>query len=214
MSRSTALLLGALVCGCSPRMPSTKMVGLEPAARPLACAADADCGSAQLCVDRSCFDVATATAASCAESPIHFATNSARIDSRNRAELNQLAVCLRTDRAVRVNLAGNADERGNRDYNRTLAQRRADTVAGYLESAGVKQSQLSTLAYGADNPMCTEHDADCWRQNRRVEIQPRSFRASSGEPIKNKITTDQDTKQGGHIDSTGNGTDNGSPLGK
>src|SRR5260370_1155031 len=65
MPRITALFVGALLCACSPRMPSTKMVGLEPAVRPLTCAADADCGSAQLCVDRSCFDVATATEARC-----------------------------------------------------------------------------------------------------------------------------------------------------
>jgi len=214
MIRSTSFALLVLACGCSSRMPNTKMVAVEPAAVQVSCAADADCGTAQLCVDRTCHDVASATAAACAESPIHFATNSAAIDSRNRAELNQLALCLRNDRSVRVNLAGNADERGNADYNRTLAQRRADAVARYLERVGVPSSQLGTVAYGADNPLCTSHDSDCWRLNRRVEIRPSDLRASASEPVKNKNTTDDDSKAGNRIDSTGNGTDNGSPLGK
>lgn len=208
MSRSAGLLFGLILCGCGT--PQTKMVAVTPAATPIACAADFDCGGQQLCVDRACFDVSSATA--CAERPIHFATNSATIDRRNRPELNQLAACLRSDRSLRVAVAGNADERGDRDYNRTLAQRRADAVAGYLQSVGVSQQQLTTVTYGADKPLCDEHDAVCWRRNRRVDVA--ATNPDGAQVTKNKQTTDDDTSAGRRIDSTGNGTDNGTPLGK
>src|SRR5262249_51078228 len=97
-------------------------------------------------------------------------TNSAAIDSRNRTELNQLAACLRSDRTVRVVIAGNADERGDASYNRSLAQRRADTVSGYLESAGVPSSQLATVSYGVDDPLCEPTDPESGRKTRRVDI--------------------------------------------
>ncbi|MDB4966351.1 MAG: hypothetical protein JWN44_2040 [Myxococcales bacterium] len=214
MTRLTALLGLLSVAGCARSFPATEMVAVQPAAQPVACAADADCGTQQLCVDRACHDVTAATVAACTERPIHFVTNSAAIDGRNRSELNETATCLRSDRSVHVTIAGNADERGDSAYNRDLAQRRADAVAGYLEAAGVSPSQLTTATYGADNPMCTAHDSDCWKQNRRVEIAPRGLRAKANEPVKNKVTSDDDTKGIQRIDSTGNGTDNGSPLGK
>jgi outer membrane protein OmpA-like peptidoglycan-associated protein len=209
MSRTSVLFFGVIAFGCSRPMPATKMVEVAPSATRVSCAADADCGASQLCVDRMCYDVAAATA--CQASPIHFRTNSAAIDARNRNELNQLAACLRRDREVHVTLAGNADERGDSAYNRDLAQRRANAAAGYLESAGVPSARLSTLTYGADNPSCTGHDADCWRHNRRVDI---AARAGDEQTLKNKNTTDDDTKRGLRIDGTGNGTDNGTPLGK
>jgi outer membrane protein OmpA-like peptidoglycan-associated protein len=185
------------------------MVAVQAPAATVSCAADGDCGSNQLCVDRMCYDVAATTA--CAASPIHFATNSSAIDRRNRGELNQLAACLRSDHEVQVSLAGNADERGGSSFNRDLAQRRADAAARYLEVAGVPAARLSTLTYGADNPACTAHDAACWRHNRRVDIAARNV---NEQVVKNKKTSDDDTKSGLRIDSTGNGTDNGSPLGK
>jgi outer membrane protein OmpA-like peptidoglycan-associated protein len=190
-------------------MPQTEMVAVQPAAARVACAADADCGIYQLCVDRMCYDVAAVSA--CSSAAIHFATNSAAIDSRNRGELNQAAACLRSDKNIPITLTGNADERGSRKYNYDLAQRRADTVAAYLESAGVPSTKLVPLSYGVDNPMCRTHDADCWRKNRRVDIAARGVPETA---VKNKNTSNDDTKRGVRIDSTGNGTDNATPLGK
>src|SRR4051794_12279818 len=97
LTRLTVLCGALAVAGCARSYPSTEMVAVAPATHPTACAADADCGSQQLCVDRSCHDVAGATVAACSERPIHFATNSAVIDSRNRSELNETATCLRSD---------------------------------------------------------------------------------------------------------------------
>jgi outer membrane protein OmpA-like peptidoglycan-associated protein len=202
------------VVGCgAASYPATKMVAVAPAAVAVQCAADADCGASQLCVDRTCHDVTQATINACRDMEIHFATASAEVDWRNRPELDSAAVCLRNHRDVHVTLAGNADERGAPDYNRALAQRRADKVASYLESVGVDPDRLATMTYGASDPICTAHDVECWRLNRRVELNAPSWRAGI-KLEKNKLSTDDEAKGQQRIDSTGNGTDNGSPVGK
>lgn len=198
------------IAGCAAA-PPTKMVAVAPTAHN-ECAADADCASTQLCVDRSCHN--TMSASTCADMPIHFATNSDAIDVNNRAELNDLSACLRSHRDVRVTVAGNADERGTEEMNQALSGRRADAVAAYLQTAGVASEQLSTIQYGTQDPLCRTHDASCWRVNRRADI------TSTGAPVevrgsaRNKLSTDDDAKHDVRIDSTGNGTDNGSPAGK
>lgn len=197
------------IAGCA--IPATKMVAVAPTAQ-MQCAADADCGSTQLCVDRSCHNVMSVSA--CADMPVHFATGSAAIDNNNRAELNELAACLRSNRDVRVTVAGNADERGADDANQSLASRRADAVAGYLQSAGVSSDQMRTVAYGTQDPLCRAHDTSCWKANRRADITTQGAPAEVDGSARNKLTTDDDTKQDKRIDSTGSGTDNGSAAGK
>jgi outer membrane protein OmpA-like peptidoglycan-associated protein len=198
------------IAGCASG-PSQQMVAVAPAAQSQ-CAADADCGSTQLCVDRSCHNVMSVSA--CADIPVHFATDSAAIDTNNRGELNDLATCLKSNRDVRVTVAGNADERGTEEHNQTLAGRRADAVSGYLQTAGVQPSQLKTVAYGTQDPLCRTHDASCWKANRRAEITTTGAPAEVNGSARNKKTTDDDAKHDVRIDGTGNATDNGSPLGK
>lgn len=72
------------------------------------------------------------------------------------------------DRKVRVE--GNCDERGSNEYNLALGQRRADSVKKMLELAGAKASQIETVSYGKEKPVCTEHNEACWKQNRRSDI--------------------------------------------
>lgn len=72
------------------------------------------------------------------------------------------------DRKVRVE--GNCDERGSNEYNLALGQRRADSVKKMLILSGAKASQIETVSYGEEKPVCTEHDEACWKQNRRSDI--------------------------------------------
>ncbi|HET6545945.1 MAG TPA: peptidoglycan-associated lipoprotein Pal [Rhodanobacteraceae bacterium] len=69
-----------------------------------------------------------------------------------------------------VRLEGNADERGSREYNLGLAERRGNAVQSALSAAGVSSSQLNVVSYGEERPVCREHDEACWSKNRRVEI--------------------------------------------
>ena len=72
------------------------------------------------------------------------------------------------DRKVRVE--GNCDERGSKEYNLGLGQRRADSVKQMLMLGGAKASQIETVSYGEEKPRCTDHNEVCWKQNRRSDI--------------------------------------------
>ena len=72
------------------------------------------------------------------------------------------------DRKVRVE--GNCDERGSNEYNLALGQRRADSVKKMLILSGAMASQIETVSYGEEKPVCTEHNEACWKQNRRSDI--------------------------------------------
>jgi peptidoglycan-associated lipoprotein len=72
------------------------------------------------------------------------------------------------ERKVRVE--GNCDERGSKEYNLALGQRRADSVKQMLMLGGAKASQIETVSYGEEKPRCTEHNEACWVQNRRSDI--------------------------------------------
>ena len=70
----------------------------------------------------------------------------------------------------RMNLEGHADERGSREYNMGLAERRGNAVSSALQANGGSGSQISVISYGEERPACTDSSEDCWAKNRRVEI--------------------------------------------
>jgi len=71
---------------------------------------------------------------------------------------------------ARVRLEGNADERGTREYNLGLGERRGNAVAAALEANGASADQITVVSYGEERPVCREHNEACWSKNRRVEI--------------------------------------------
>jgi peptidoglycan-associated lipoprotein len=71
---------------------------------------------------------------------------------------------------AKVRLEGNTDERGTREYNIGLGERRANAVAQALEAKGVSASQLTTVSYGKERPVALGHDEASWGQNRRVDL--------------------------------------------
>jgi len=71
---------------------------------------------------------------------------------------------------ARVTLEGNADERGSREYNLGLGERRGNAVSSAVGSAGASSSQLNVVSYGEERPVCKDHSEGCWQKNRRVEI--------------------------------------------
>jgi peptidoglycan-associated lipoprotein len=72
--------------------------------------------------------------------------------------------------AARVRLEGNTDERGSREYNIGLGERRAQAVRRALLLQGASDMQLSTVSYGEERPAAAGHDETAWAKNRRVEI--------------------------------------------
>jgi peptidoglycan-associated lipoprotein len=77
---------------------------------------------------------------------------------------------LRDRPSSRMSLEGNADERGSREYNLGLGERRGNAVSSALQANGGSGSQLTVVSYGEERPTCTDSNEDCWAKNRRVEI--------------------------------------------
>ena len=94
--------------------------------------------------------------------------------SEIRPEFQAAVAChaeyLKQFRGARVTLEGNADERGTREYNTALGERRGNAVQSALGAAGASSSQLNVVSYGEERPVCKEHSEGCWQKNRRVEI--------------------------------------------
>lgn len=67
-------------------------------------------------------------------------------------------------------VAGHADERGTREYNIGLGERRANAVATYLETQGIEEERISVVSYGKDKPAVEGHDESAWSKNRRAVI--------------------------------------------
>jgi len=72
--------------------------------------------------------------------------------------------------SARITLEGHADERGTREYNLGLGERRGNAVMGLMSAQGARGSQQVVVSYGEERPACRVSDEDCWSQNRRVEI--------------------------------------------
>jgi len=77
---------------------------------------------------------------------------------------------LTTEKNRKVVIEGNADERGSREYNLALGQKRADAVKSRLQLLGVADAQVETVSFGEEKPRATGHDEAAWAQNRRADL--------------------------------------------
>jgi peptidoglycan-associated lipoprotein len=94
--------------------------------------------------------------------------------SEIKSEFQQIMGChgkyLRDRPSAQITLEGHADERGTREYNLGLGERRGNAVSSALQANGGSAGQLNVVSYGEERPTCTESDEGCWSKNRRVEI--------------------------------------------
>jgi peptidoglycan-associated lipoprotein len=102
---------------------------------------------------------------------IYFAFDSSELSGENQAVVEGWAAYLAANSGAKVRLEGHCDERGTREYNVGLGERRANAVLQALTSRGVSQGQLSVTSFGEERPVAEGHDESAWTQNRRVEIQ-------------------------------------------
>ncbi|HET7656108.1 MAG TPA: peptidoglycan-associated lipoprotein Pal [Luteimonas sp.] len=77
---------------------------------------------------------------------------------------------LRDRPSARMTLQGHADERGSREYNMGLGERRANSVSSAIQANGGSGGQITVVSYGEEQPVCSESSESCWQRNRRVEI--------------------------------------------
>ena len=84
--------------------------------------------------------------------------------------LKKNADWLQANKGYNIRIEGNCDERGTKEYNMALGQRRADAAAKFLMTLGVGKDRISTVSYGKEKPVCTEHNEACWSRNRRDDF--------------------------------------------
>lgn len=99
---------------------------------------------------------------------IYFDTDRYDIDSSDAAALQTQAQYLSQYPQVNITIEGHADERGTREYNLALGERRANAAKNYLVGIGVAANRISVLSYGKERPIAMGSDEQAWAQNRRA----------------------------------------------
>lgn len=99
---------------------------------------------------------------------VFFALDQFEVSPEGAATLDKQAAFLRANPAVTLTIEGHCDERGTREYNLALGQKRADSVRRYLAAAGVDNNRLQTLSFGKERPAVAGTGQDVWQQNRRA----------------------------------------------
>ena len=101
---------------------------------------------------------------------IYFAFDSSEIAGAGQALVDGWAAYLAANPGAKVRLEGHCDERGTREYNVGLGERRGNAVLQALTSRGVSERQISVSSFGEERPVAMGHDEAAWTQNRRVEV--------------------------------------------
>ncbi len=100
---------------------------------------------------------------------VYFAFDSSTLRPESQAVVSQQATWLQQNPSVTVTVAGHADERGTREYNLALGDRRANAVRSYLIGLGIEPSRVRTISYGEERPVATGSNEQAWAQNRRAQ---------------------------------------------
>ena len=98
---------------------------------------------------------------------VFFATNKSTLTTASRDTLRAQAAWMRKKSDLKFTLEGHADERGTREYNLALGERRANAVKDYLMTYGISGSRLSVISYGKERPVNSGSSPLAWSQNRR-----------------------------------------------
>ena len=102
--------------------------------------------------------------------PVYFEYDSAQVQTAERAKLEAVSASLKQNSAGGVIVEGHCDERGSREYNLALGERRAMAVRAYLVGLGLDGARIQTKSFGKEKPVALGHDEESWSKNRRAEF--------------------------------------------
>jgi peptidoglycan-associated lipoprotein len=153
------LSAAALIAGCAKKPPAE----LPPAPPPEVTEADGSVGDTGVRPGSQADFLARVTS-----DRIFFDTDQSNVDAEDQAVLRSQAQWLAANPAARVTLEGHADERGTREYNLALGERRANAAKNYLVSLGVDASRISVISFGKERPDAVGSDEAAWARNRRA----------------------------------------------
>jgi len=101
---------------------------------------------------------------------VYFDFDKYQVKDKYKSMVLSHARYLRENSNASVRLEGSADERGSREYNLALGQRRADSVKRVMTLSGTKESQIESISYGEEKPRAIGHNEGAWAENRRADI--------------------------------------------
>ena len=105
-----------------------------------------------------------------ANATVYFEFDKSSLTSKSIQTLKSAVDALNENSTLQVTLSGHADERGTREYNLALGQRRAESVSDYLVLNGIKKSRITVKSFGEEKPLAYGQDEASYAKNRRVEI--------------------------------------------
>ena len=112
----------------------------------------------------------TATQAVLANAVVYFEYDQFNLTSKSIQALKGVTELMKRNAKITISIEGHADERGTREYNLALGQRRSESVASYLVANGINRNRLITKSYGEERPLSLGSNDTAWSKNRRVEI--------------------------------------------
>lgn len=101
---------------------------------------------------------------------VHFSYDDSNLTADDERVLGVHAKYMLDHPNLALNIKGHTDERGSREYNIALGERRAKSVSRYLETKGVPSNRMATVSYGKEQPINLENNEAAWAQNRRAEL--------------------------------------------
>jgi|TARA_B100000900_G_C20595044_1_gene723063 peptidoglycan-associated lipoprotein len=126
--------------------------------------------SIEVTSNRTTESVPSESRAVVANATVYFEFDKYNLSTRSIQTLQSISDLMLENTAIDITLAGHADERGTREYNLALGQRRAESVADYLVLKGISRSRLTIKSYGEEMPAVSGSNERSWGRNRRVEI--------------------------------------------
>ena len=157
-----ALALALSACGRKPAPESTPTAPVTGTETGTEGANNDDVGLVELPGSQS------ALVAAAGSDTIYFGTDQSDISADAQATLRAQAKWLIANPNVRASVEGHADERGTREYNQALGEKRAQAAKQYLMAQGVPENRLLTISWGKERPVATGSDESAWAQNRRA----------------------------------------------
>lgn len=166
------LSVALVMTGCASRKPATTATTgtTNPSTVNTTGLSEDAALNAQNLAGASSKGVTEANKAALAKRVVHFDYDSSDLSTEDYQTLQAHAQFLMANANSKVALTGHTDERGTREYNMALGERRAKAVQSYLITNGVNPQQLEAVSYGKEAPVNPGHDESAWKENRRVEI--------------------------------------------
>lgn len=165
-----------LITGCAGRKPVTQPVVTPEASATPPMTVNTSGLSEDAALDAKNLNGASAKGVTAenkaflADRVIRFDYDDTSISQKDYQTLQAHAQFLQANPTSHIALTGHTDERGTREYNMALGERRSKAVQSYLVSIGVNANQLDTVSYGKEMPINPAHTPDAWAENRRVEL--------------------------------------------